>query len=68
MNDEAQQVVVAVSRLLQVQVIDSGRTLAMRLEAADGRELAVLVPRLVADDLRTHLVDTLDSAAHLSNS
>ncbi|TGD91677.1 hypothetical protein [Methylobacterium nonmethylotrophicum] len=52
-------VVLAVSRLLKVEAIDSGKTLAVRFEGADGRELAVLVPIASARELRARLFDTI---------
>ena len=50
-------VVLSVASVIDVRPIDGGDTLAMRFQAPDGREVAVLVPRKASVDLQTRLTE-----------
>ncbi|MDR7040628.1 hypothetical protein J2X36_005411 [Methylobacterium sp. BE186] len=47
--------VVGIAQLAGVEVIDGGDTVAVRLRAADDREITLLVPQQIAADLHANL-------------
>ncbi|MEA1834739.1 hypothetical protein U8607_21835 [Methylobacterium durans] len=47
--------IVGIARVEGVEVIDGGDTVAIRLRAADEREITLLVPQRVAADLQANL-------------
>ncbi len=51
--------VLGIIGLVGTEVIDGGDTVAVRLKQADGREIALLVPRKVAGDLLGELIGRL---------
>lgn len=55
MIDPANIHIFAAIRVLSVEMIDTGRTAAVRLQQADGQETVVLLPIAVADDLQRQL-------------
>ena len=59
MPETNRPVVLSVASVTDVQPMDGGDTLAVRFEAPDGREVAVLVPRGAAAALQAHLADIL---------
>ena len=54
--------VLSVASFIDVELMDGGDTVAIRFQAPDGREVAVLVPRAAASALQTQLADTAGSA------
>lgn len=52
----------AVGRVLSIELIDSGRTLDVRLEKADGTEAVLLLSQPVASDLHQQMAALLNSA------
>ncbi len=52
----------AVGRVLNIELIDSGRTLGVRLEKADGTEAVLLLSQVVASDLHRQIAALLNSA------
>ena len=61
MSDSDQPYVFAAVEVSGVEMIDGGRTLAIRLRKADGDEAAVLLSRPVADDLSRRVTALLDA-------
>lgn len=53
-------------RVIDVEPIDGGRTLAVRLEKADGGEVTVLLSQVLAEDLRQRVSVVLSSSLHPS--
>jgi hypothetical protein len=59
MTENIRPVVLSVASFTDVELMDGGDTLAMRFQAPDGREVAMLVPRAAAFALQTQLADIL---------
>ncbi|MER2269849.1 hypothetical protein [Methylobacterium oxalidis] len=62
MDREDRITIVGIARLEGVEVIDGGDTVAVRLRAADDREITLLVPQQVAADLKANLSVGLQEA------
>ena len=52
----------AVGRVLSIELVDSGRTLGVRLEKADGTEAVLLLSQAVAGDLHRQMAALLNLA------
>lgn len=61
MSDNDQPYVFAAIEVTATEMIDGGRTLAIRLGRADGGEAAILLPLLVAQDLSGRIADALSA-------
>lgn len=65
MPESNRPVVLSVGSFTDVHLMDGGDTVAVRFQASDGRELAVLVPRGSASDLQAGLADLLTQPLRL---
>lgn len=63
MSDSDQPYVFAAVQVISTEMIDGGRTLAVRLRKADGEEAVVLLSRMVAEDLSRQIAEMLRSAS-----
>lgn len=54
-NDPLFPFAVAVTTITSIKLIDGGDTVDVRFTAADGRMIAVLIPRVVFAELQTSL-------------
>ncbi len=63
MSDSDQFYVFAAVEVSGVEMIDGGRTLAIRLRKADGGEAAVLLTRPFADDLNRRITALLGATS-----
>jgi hypothetical protein len=59
MTENNRPVVLSVASFTDVQLMDSGDTLAVRFQAPDGRELVILVPRQAAAALQPQVSEVL---------
>ena len=59
MNESNRPVVLSVASAIDIYSIGGGNTIAVRFQAPDGREIAVLVPRKAFVDLQTRLTEML---------
>ena len=57
-SERKELVVLSAAGLERVELIDSGRTVAVRLRAACGKEIALLLPRRVASEVERGLAGT----------
>jgi len=62
MSNDAAPDAFAVGRVLSIELIDSGRTLSVRLKKADGTEAVLLLPQAVASGLHRQMAALLNSA------
>ncbi|MRI54055.1 hypothetical protein D8770_08820 [Methylobacterium sp. DB1607] len=62
MSNDVAPDVFAVGRVLSIELVDSGRTLGVRLEKADGTEAVLLLSQAVAGDLHRQMAALLNSA------
>ncbi|WP_264046841.1 hypothetical protein [Methylobacterium flocculans] len=62
MSDSSKPDVFAAIRVLGVELIDGGRTLAVRLEKATGTEAVLLLAQPVADELFRQMAELQKSA------
>lgn len=62
-SDSDQPYVFAAVQVISTEMIDGGRTLAVRLREADGREAVLLLSKPVAEDLNLQMDETLRSAS-----
>ncbi|CAA2155871.1 hypothetical protein MBRA_01492 [Methylobacterium brachiatum] len=62
-SDSDQPYVFAAVQVISTEMIDGGRTLAVRLRKADGREAVLLLSKPVAEDLNLQMDETLRSAS-----
>ena len=62
MPENARPVVLSVAEFTRVEVMDGGDTLAVRFKAPDGREIALLVPQMAAENLQAQVADGLEIA------
>ena len=62
MSDSSKPDVFAAIRVLGIELIDGGRTLAVRLEKATGAEAVVLLAQPVADELYRQMAELRESA------
>ena len=62
MSGDERPYVFAAVQVLGITLIDGGRTLAVRLQRADGEETVVLLAYPLAEDLNWQLADTLNRA------
>lgn len=62
MPDSDPPYVFAAIRVINVETIDGGRTLAVRLQKADGEGAVVLLSLPLAQDLSSQLTCVLDAA------
>ena len=62
MSDSSKPDVFAAIRVLGIELIDGGRTLAVRLEKATGTETVVLLAQPVADELYRQMAELRKSA------
>ena len=59
-SDDERPYVFAAVEVVGVEIIDTGRTLVVRLRRADTGEAAVLLSALLALDLARHITDKLN--------
>lgn len=59
MSDSNQLKVVSTASFTSLRLIDGGDTVAMTFQAADGSDVAVLVPRKAASAMQAQLADIL---------
>ena len=62
MSENKRPVVLPVSTCAGVEVMDGGDTLALRFQAPDGRQIALLVPQHTAANLREQVTVGLEAA------
>jgi len=67
-SDSDQPYVFAATEVTGTEMIDGGRTLAIRFRRADGGESAVLLPLLVAQDLSGRIAGALISIPDTTES
>ena len=63
MSDSDQPYVSAAVQVISTEMIDSGRTLAVRLRRADGGEAVLLLSKPVAEHLNRQMAEMLRSAS-----
>lgn len=68
MSDSDQPYVFAATEVTGAEMIDGGRTLAIRFRRADGGESVILLPLLVAQDLSGRIAGALSSIPSTSEA
>jgi hypothetical protein len=59
MTENNRPVVLSTANLIGLRLVDGGDTVALRFEAPDGREVAILIPRDAASELDLQLGEVL---------